>query len=198
MQGNIIWDSISTLDFNMSDGSVLTGAFLQDEVNAGDGGNGYANVAIDASSKWIVTGDSTVSKLTSSGKIQDKDGNTVTVQKADGTVLSKGSSRYKITVLSSFSAGNAQDIADSSENKGDNGNIGKNSSVKKISKAVKVGKTIKVKVGSNVKVIKVSNKKCVKASIKGDFVVIKGKKAGKSIVSVKRNNTIRKITVKVK
>ena len=28
MQGDIIWDSISTLDFNMSDGSVLTGAFL--------------------------------------------------------------------------------------------------------------------------------------------------------------------------
>lgn len=201
MQGDIIWDSISTLDFNMSDGSVLTGAFLQDEANAGDGGNGYANVAIDASSKWIVTGDSTVSKLTSSGRIQDKEGNTVTVQKADGTVLLKGSSRYKITVLSSFSAGNAQDIADSSENKSDNENTGnsdKNSPVRKISKTVKAGKTIKVKVGSSAKVVKISNKKCVKASIKGNFVVIKGRKAGKSTVSVKRNNTIRKIIVKVK
>ena len=40
----------------MSNGSVLTGAVVQDESNAGSGGMGYANVTIDASSKWIVTG----------------------------------------------------------------------------------------------------------------------------------------------
>jgi len=73
MQGNIIWDSISKLDFSMSNGSVLTGAFVQDESNAGDGGSGYANVTIDASSKWIVTGNSTVGKLICAGVIPEKE-----------------------------------------------------------------------------------------------------------------------------
>ncbi len=60
MQCDIIWDSISTLDFKISDGSTLKGAFVQDESNAGNGGSGYANVTIDSSSIWIVTGDSTI------------------------------------------------------------------------------------------------------------------------------------------
>lgn len=47
MQGNVIWDSISQLDFYMTNGSSLTGAFVQDESNAGNGGSGYSNVYIN-------------------------------------------------------------------------------------------------------------------------------------------------------
>ena len=40
MKGNVIWDSISDLDFYMTNGSTLEGAFVNDESNAGNGGDG--------------------------------------------------------------------------------------------------------------------------------------------------------------
>lgn len=46
MEGNVIWDSISDLDFYMADESTLTGAVTQDDSNAGDGGDGYCNLYI--------------------------------------------------------------------------------------------------------------------------------------------------------
>lgn len=187
MQGDIIWDSISKLDFNMENGSVLTGAVVQDESNAGNGGSGYANVTIDASSKWIVTGDSTVSRLTCSGTIQDEDGNAVSILDTDGTVMKQGNSKYHITVVSADSIGT---------DNGQNQNV--TDTAKKISKTIKKGKSVKVKVGSNTKIIKISQKKTVSAAIKGNKVVIKGKKAGKSVVTVKKGNTTYKITVTVK
>ncbi len=100
MEGDIIWDSISTLDFDMTDGSVLTGAFIDDESAAGNGGDGYANLTIDSTSKWIVTGDSVLTSLTNHGTIVDADGNTVTIVGTDGTVYVEGTSSYTITVSS--------------------------------------------------------------------------------------------------
>ena len=43
--------------------STWTGSFVQDESNAGNGGDGYANLTIDSSSTWIVDGDSTLSSF---------------------------------------------------------------------------------------------------------------------------------------
>ena len=98
MTGDVIWDSISDLDFDMVNGSTLIGAFIQDESNAGNGGNGYANLTIDKTSTWIVTGDSTLSSLTNHGLIEDADGKTVTIKDANGNVLVDGTSNYTITV----------------------------------------------------------------------------------------------------
>jgi hypothetical protein len=98
MQGDVIWDSISNLEFYMTDGSTLTGAFVNDETYAGEGGDGVCNVYISEDSTWIVTGDSTVSVLNSEGTIMDEDGNTVTVQGEDGTVYVEGDSAYTVTV----------------------------------------------------------------------------------------------------
>lgn len=42
-QGDVVWDSISQLDFYMTDGSTLAGAVTDDESNAGEGGDGYCN-----------------------------------------------------------------------------------------------------------------------------------------------------------
>lgn len=98
MTGDVIWDSISDLDFDMVNGSTLIGAFVQDESNAGNGGNGYANLTIDKTSTWIVTGDSTLSSLTNHGPIEDADGKTVTIKDANGNVLVDGTSNYTITV----------------------------------------------------------------------------------------------------
>ncbi|MCD7841045.1 MAG: hypothetical protein LUG56_01090, partial [Lachnospiraceae bacterium] len=100
MSGDVIWDSISTLDFYMTNGSTLTGAIVDDETWAGAGGSGYCNVIISEDSTWVVTGDSTVTGLSCSGTITDADGNTVTVQGTDGTVYVEGTSAYTITVTS--------------------------------------------------------------------------------------------------
>lgn len=98
MEGDVVWDSISDLDFYMTDNSSLTGAFTDDETFAGEGGDGYCNVTIDAGSTWIVTGNSTISALSSEGTIIDEDGNSVAIQGSDGTVYEDGESEYTITV----------------------------------------------------------------------------------------------------
>lgn len=100
MEGDVIWDSISDLDFYMTGSSTLTGAFTDDESNAGDGGDGYANLYIESGSKWVVTGDSTLTALYNAGTITDADGNTVTIKGTDGKVYVEGTSQYTVTVSS--------------------------------------------------------------------------------------------------
>ena len=100
LDGDVIWDSISSLDFYLTQGSVLTGAVLQDESCAGDGGDGYANLYIEEDSTWVVTGDSVLTSLQCAGIVVDADGNTVSVTGADGTVYVSGTSPYTITVQS--------------------------------------------------------------------------------------------------
>lgn len=98
MVGDVIWDSISKLNMSITSNSKLQGAFVNDESNAGNGGDGYANLSIDKNSTWVVTGNSTLSKLTCKGKIVDSNGKKVTVVDSSGKVLRKGTSEYKITV----------------------------------------------------------------------------------------------------
>ena len=108
MKGNVIWDSISDLDFYMTNGSTLEGAFVNDETYAGNGGDGYCNVVIDKESTWTVTGDSTITSLSNAGTITDADGKTVSIVGTDGTTYAEGDSDYTITV------GSYQDSADTS------------------------------------------------------------------------------------
>ncbi|MCC8072803.1 MAG: hypothetical protein LIO62_01575 [Clostridiales bacterium] len=118
MQGDIIWDSISNLDFYMTDGSTLTGAVIDDESYAGDGGDGYCNVYIDDDCTWIVTGDSTITNLYSKGTIVDESGKTVTVVGTDSTVYVEGDSSYTVTVESystDVDLSNASELSDWSE-----------------------------------------------------------------------------------
>ena len=103
MEGDVIWDSISQLDFYMLDGSTLTGAVLDDETNAGSGGDGCANLYISADSTWVVTGDSVLTNLYSAGTIVDTQGRAVTIVDTNGTVLVQGTSDCTVTV-SGYSA----------------------------------------------------------------------------------------------
>lgn len=96
--GDIIWDSISTLEFYLTDGSTLKGAFVDDESCAGAGGSGYANLYIDEDSTWIVTADSELSALYNAGTITDADGKTVTIRDTSGNILVQGESSVTITV----------------------------------------------------------------------------------------------------
>lgn len=100
MEGDVVWDSISQLDFYITDGSTLTGAVTDDETNAGDGGEGYCNVYVGEDCTWTVTGDSVLTGLSNSGTIVDEDGNTVTVKGSDGTVYVEGTGSYTVTVES--------------------------------------------------------------------------------------------------
>ncbi len=96
--GNIIYDSISNLDFYLENGSSLTGAVIDDETWAGSGGSGKANLYIDSSSKWVVTADSTLTALYNEGKVVDANGKTVTIKSTDGTVYVQGDSDLTVTV----------------------------------------------------------------------------------------------------
>lgn len=98
MEGDVVWDSISQLDFYILDGSTLTGTVRDDESNAGNGGDGYANLYISTDSKWIVTGDSTLSALACEGTVVDDQGRAVTIKDNNGNVLVQGTSEYTVTV----------------------------------------------------------------------------------------------------
>ncbi len=98
MNGDILWDSISQLDLYATSGSVLTGAVIDDESCAGNGGEGYCNLYIDSDSTWIVTGNSTLTTLSNLGTIADENGESVTVAGTDGTIYVQGTSPYAITV----------------------------------------------------------------------------------------------------
>ena len=99
MEGDVIWDSISSLNMYLTQGSSLKGAVIDDESNAGDSrGSGYCNLIISKDSTWTVTGDSTLTSLSSQGKIIDEEGKTVTIKGSDGTVYVSGNSQYTVTV----------------------------------------------------------------------------------------------------
>ena len=98
MEGVVIWDSISDLDFYMTNGSTLTGYFVDDETYARNGGDGYCSVYISDDSTWTVTGDSEITNLYNEGTIVDADGKTVSIVGTDGTVYVEGTSSYTITV----------------------------------------------------------------------------------------------------
>ena len=100
MEGDVVWDSISNLKFKMTEGSILTGGFIQDESCVGNGGSGTADLSIDAESTWIVTKDSQLSSLTNKGTIKDAEGKTVTIKGSNGTVYVQGDSAYTVTVES--------------------------------------------------------------------------------------------------
>lgn len=98
IDGNIIWDSISKLDFYMQKGSTLTGAVKTDQTYSNKVGGGHCSMYISEDSKWIVTGDSVVTSLYSEGDIVDAKGKTVTIKNSEGKTVVKGSSEYTVTV----------------------------------------------------------------------------------------------------
>lgn len=99
MPGDILWDSISTLNLYVTEGSTLTGAIIDDESCAGEGGDGTCSLYLDAASAWVVTGDSVLTAIAGEGAITDVDGHTVTIAGQDGTVFVQGDSPYTVTVL---------------------------------------------------------------------------------------------------
>ena len=100
MDGDVIWDSVSNLDLYLTGGSALTGAVLNDEREAGDGGDGHCNLYVSKDSRWVVTGDSVLTALETEGAVVDAEGKTVSILGIDGTVYVQGDSPFKVTVSS--------------------------------------------------------------------------------------------------
>ena len=94
MLGDVLYDTISGLNFYMLGGSTLSGAFIcDDEFNGGYSGDGVANVYVDADSAWIVTGDSFISgTLYLEGKVEGAQ-----IVGTDGTVYCDGEG-FTVTV----------------------------------------------------------------------------------------------------
>lgn len=97
IQGDILWDSISQLDVYLTDQSSFSGAFVDEESNAGSGGDGYCAVYVEEGSEWTVTENSTVTELHCEGTITDEEGKTVTIKGTDGTVYVEGDSSCVVT-----------------------------------------------------------------------------------------------------
>ena len=98
LKGNVIYDSISTLEMTLENGSIWTGTFVDDESCAGSGGDGTVSLTVDRDSSWIVTEDCSLTSLTCKGTVVDENGEKVTIKGADGTVYVKGGSVTVITV----------------------------------------------------------------------------------------------------
>lgn len=115
MKGDIIWDSISMLDFYITKNSSLTGTVTNDETYAGNGGDGYCNLYIEKGSVWTVTGNSTLTNLENAGTIVDENGKTVTIKGTDGTVYIEGDSEYTVTVKSYKNSADISNASDTTE-----------------------------------------------------------------------------------
>lgn len=86
LEGNIVVDSISTLDMTLTGNSTFTGTI--NIVDNEEGGTAVANnavITVGSNCVWILTGNCTITSLTNNGTI-NFNGYTITL--ADGTVLS--------------------------------------------------------------------------------------------------------------
>ena len=85
LEGDIIVDSISTLELTLTGGSSLTGTVnIVENAQGGAAAGSNAVVTIDSGCTWTLTGDCVISSLVNSGTI-NFNGYTITL--ADGTVL---------------------------------------------------------------------------------------------------------------
>ena len=87
LEGDIIVDSISTLELTLSGSSSFTGMInITENADEGTAVDDNAVVTVEEGSTWTLTGDCTITSLTNNGTI-DFNGHTITL--ADGTVLSE-------------------------------------------------------------------------------------------------------------
>ncbi len=85
LEGNIVVDTISTLNMTLKNGSTFTGTVnITENAQKGTAVDNNAVITIESGCTWTLTGDCKISSLTNNGKI-NFNGHTITL--ADGTVL---------------------------------------------------------------------------------------------------------------
>ncbi len=87
LEGDIVVDSISTLDMTLTDGSSFTGTVnITENAQGGTAVENNAVITLEAGCTWTLTGDCTITSLVNNGTI-NFNGYTITL--SDGTVLSE-------------------------------------------------------------------------------------------------------------
>ena len=99
LEGDIICDSISTLDLNLKGATMLTGnLIMNDKFTGGVTGDGYVNVSIGENSSWTISQDTKINKLIYKGEIVDDAYQIVPIYDLEGNLLVDGISGLKVTV----------------------------------------------------------------------------------------------------
>lgn len=106
LAGDVVADTISTVNLYLLDGTTWTGAAsITDNASAASGSTSDApiTVNVDGTSTWIVTDDTTISALNvaDGGSVVDADGDTVTII-ADGGTVVKGTGDVTVTVIGGY------------------------------------------------------------------------------------------------
>lgn len=103
LKGDIVVDTISTLNLFLLDGTTYTGAADIETNSAGSTSSAPLTVNVDGTSKWIVTEDTTVTNLNvaSGGSVVDESGKTATIKKGS-TTLVQGTGDVTVTVTGSY------------------------------------------------------------------------------------------------
>lgn len=104
LAGDVVADTISSVDLHLTEGTTWAGAASIEQNAAGSTSDAPMTVNIDGSSQWTVTADSTVSSLNvaEGAKVVDADGKTVTIV-AGGQAVVQGDSGLTVTVTGSYS-----------------------------------------------------------------------------------------------
>ena len=104
LEGDIVADTISSINLTLTKGSTWTGsAIIQDNDSATTTTESPISITVGKKSSWIVTGDCTVSNLSvkNGGTIKDSDGQTVTIV-ANGKTVVEGTGNVTITVTGTY------------------------------------------------------------------------------------------------
>lgn len=105
LSGDISVDTISSLKLFLLDSTTYTGAVsISENSSAASTSDEPVTVNIDNDSKWVVTGNSTVTNLNveDGGQLVDENGKTVTVV-ANGSTVISGESDVTVTVTGDYS-----------------------------------------------------------------------------------------------
>lgn len=104
LEGDIVADTISSINLTLTKGSTWTGsAIIQDNDSATTTTESPISITVGKKSSWIVTDDCTVSNLTvkNDGTIKDSDGQTVTIV-ANGKTVVEGTGNVTVTVTGTY------------------------------------------------------------------------------------------------
>lgn len=104
LAGDVVADTISSVDLHLTEGTTWAGAASIEQNAADSTSDAPMTVNIDGSSQWTVTADSTVSSLNvaEGAKVVDADGKTVTIV-AGGQTVVQGDSGLTVTVTGPYS-----------------------------------------------------------------------------------------------
>ncbi len=107
LKGDIVVDTISSANVYLLNNTVYTGKtriIANSYASSSSKSASPITMNVGSNSKWIVTGNATVTNLNlaNGGKIVDQNGKTVTIV-ANGKTIQKGTSSYTVTVKNKFS-----------------------------------------------------------------------------------------------